>query len=285
LSATAVSAHEADLSWTGSPGATGYNVFRSTNGTSFTKVASDVPATSYLDSQYLRIPGSGSVSTPNSSALDITGDIDIRVQVALDNWSASGYQQLTMMDPGSGDNRAWQFDYLNGGLTFYYFDGGDNAGSEEVTSTTTLGFTPGSTNWVRVTRVASTGVVAFYISQDGINWTQLGSSGTTTSGPLFASTAPLTIGTGWIPMTGDVYSAQVLSGINGTTVASPNFATASGTSFSDAGGNTWSIGASASLQGGPALSPSTTYYYEVQAVGGGGSSGYSNMASTTTPIG
>jgi hypothetical protein len=282
LTATAASAHEVDLSWTGSSGATGYNVSRSTNGTSFTQVATGVTGTSYADTQYLRLPGSGTVSTPSSGALAITGDIDIRVKASLDSWSVSGgdgYADL-IAKQDSGTNAYGLYVRTSGYLAF------DSSVMSTAASTTPTGFANGSTHWVRVTRVASTGVVTFYTSSDGVIWTQLGSSVAGLSGALTTNSAPIDVGTynsgAGEFLTGNVYYAEVRSGINGTVVASPDFTAASGSSFSDAGGNTWSIGGSASLQGGPALSSSTTYYYKVQAVGSGGTSGYSNLASATT---
>ena len=280
LAATAVSASEVDLSWTGSAGATGYNVFRSTNGTSFTEVATNVTATSYPDTQYLRLPGSGaSVSTPNSAALDITGNIDMRVKLSLDNWSA-GLTNLVEKDAQG----AYTFRISSGHLDFYFSPDGTNFYGTD--STASVPFTNGAVGWVRVTRVASSGVITYYTSSDGVSWTQLGSATTALSGSLVPGTGPLYLGSyegAFQSLTGDLYQAEVLSGINGTVVASPNFSTASGTSFSDAEGNAWSIAGTASLSGGPALSPGTPYYYEVQAVDAGGSSGYSNVASATTP--
>ena len=289
VSATAGSAHEADLSWNGSPGATGYNVFRSTNGVSFTQVATGVTGTGYADTQYLRLPSSGTVSTPSSGALAITGDIDIRVKVSLDNWTPSDYAYLAARDSYSSAH-AYAF-YLNpgGDPLFLWSPDGTNANLQITGSTTVPSFANGSTQWLRVTRSASSGVVTYYTSSDGVSWSQLGSQVSGPTGSMYAGTQPLSLGS-YGPgalhfLTGDFYYAEVRSGINGTVVASPDFTAASGSSFSDAEGNPWSTGGSASLQGGPALSSGTTYYYKVQAVDAGGASGYSNMASTTTPTG
>jgi hypothetical protein len=287
LSATAVSAHEVDLSWTGSLGATGYNVSRSTDGVNFTQVATGVTGTGYADAQHLRVPGSGTGSTPNSGALAITGDIDIRVKASLDSWAGGSYQPLI-------EKHSSYFAYdlaVNGsGNLFALFGTGSGSTSQYALSTTSVSFGAGATGWVRVTRVASTGAVTFYTSTDGVTWTQLGTTVSTTAGALPATTDSLYVGggaTGYYGtvMAGNIYYAEVRSGINGTVVASPDFTAASGSPFSDAIGNTWSIGGSASLQGGPALSSGTTYYYKVQAVDAGGTSGYSNVASTTTSSG
>jgi hypothetical protein len=286
LSATAASSSEVDLSWTSSAGATGYNVLRSTNGTSFTQVAADVAATNYADTQYLRVPGPGaSVSTPDSAALDITGNIDIRVRVALGNWANGHYQPLVEKH---GNYYAYDLAVAPNGTLFALWGNGTGSTNTYAFSTAAVPFAGGSKGWLRTTRVASTGVVTFYTSSDGITWTQLGTTVSTTAGALYASTDPLYVGSGALgyygtgPI-GDIYYVEVRNGINGTVVASPDFTSASGTSFSDAEANPWSIGGGASLQGGPALSSGTTYYYEVQALDAGGPSGYSNVASATTP--
>jgi hypothetical protein len=287
LSATAVSAHEVDLSWTGSSGATGYNVSRSTDGVNFTQVATGVTGTSYANVQYLRLPGSGTVSTPNSGALAITGDIDIRVKASLDNWTPSNYQALLSSAIGSSLDAYGVYVSPAGALVLFWSPNGTS--QPAAFSTAALSFANGSTHWVRVTRGASSGVVTFYTSSDGVSWTQLGSSVSGLTGSMVAGNQPISVGSfdsgASNLLAGDVYSAEVHSGINGTVVVSPDFTAASGSSFSDAEGNTWSIGGGASLQAGPGLSSGTTYSYKVQAVGSGGTSGFSNVASATTPTG
>ncbi|MGH9028908.1 MAG: hypothetical protein ACRDV4_04760, partial [Acidimicrobiales bacterium] len=263
--------------WTGSSGATGYDVFRSTDGTSFSRVASNVTGTSYSDTQYLRMAGSGTVSASNSSSLQVTGDIDIRVKVSLDNWS-SPFATLVDKSPSQYN---YGFAVANGRLWFEWSP--DASASYTSQSSETLGFSNGSTHWVRVTRVASTGAVSFYTSVDGVDWTQLGTTVSGPSGSIYEGPYPLYVGGGFgVYSTGDFYEAEVLSGINGTVVADPDFSGAPAASFTDPEGNTWSITGSASLQGGPPLSSGTTYYYEVQAVDSGGASGYSSTASAQT---
>jgi hypothetical protein len=284
LSATAVSAHEVDLSWTGSSGATGYNVSRSTDGVNFTQVATGVTGTSYANAQYLRMSGSGTVSTPNSGPLDITGDIDVRVKASLDSWTPSGYPALFSSAISSSVDAYGLYVTPAGDLVLFWSPNGTS--QPAAFSTAALSFANGSTHWVRVTRSASSGVVTFYTSSDGVSWTQLGSLVSGLAGSMAAGTQPISVGSFDSGVSnilvGDVYSAEVHSGINGTVVASPDFTAASGSSFSDAEGNTWSLGGSASLQGGPGLSAGTTYSYKVQAVGSGGTSGFSNVASATT---
>jgi hypothetical protein len=219
--------------------------------------------------------------------LAITGDIDIRVKVSLDNWTPSGFVALVANDLAPSA-RAYGF-YLQPGGDPSFLWSPDGTNAKVAYSTVVPSFANGSTQWLRVTRSASSGVVTFYTSSDGVSWSQLGSQVSGPGGSMFAGTQPLSVGS-YGPgavffLTGDFYYAEVRSGINGAVVASPDFTAASGSSFSDAEGNPWSIGGGASLQGGPALSSGTTYYYKVQAVGSGGPSGYSNVASATTPLG
>jgi hypothetical protein len=254
----------------------------------FTQTATGVAGTSYADAQTLRLPGSGTVSTPSSGALAITGDIDIRTKVSLDNWTPSGFEYLVAngLSPS-----AWAYTfYVNpGGALAFAWSSDGTIPNLHFSYSPVPSFTNGSSHWLRVTRSASSGVVTFYTSSDGASWSQLGSPVPGPAGSMYAGTQPLSLGS-YGPgassfLTGDFYSAEVRSGINGTVVASPDFTAASGSSFSDAEGNPWSIGGGASLQGGPALASGTTYYYKVQAVGAGGTSGYSNVASTTTLTG
>jgi hypothetical protein len=221
--------------------------------------------------------------------LTITGDIDIRAKVSLDNWTPSNYVYLAASD-SNPSARAYAFYLQPGGAPGFFWSPDGTAANERAAGSTTVpSFANGSTQWLRVTRSASSGVVTFYISSDGVSWSQLGSQLSGPAGSMYAGTQPLSLGSygpgAFYFLTGDFYSAEVRSGINGTIVASPDFTAASGSSFSDAEGNPWGTGGSASLLGGPPLSSGTTYYYKVQAVDAGGASGYSNMASTTTPIG
>ena len=184
--------------------------------------------------QYVYMPGTSSnfLSTPDASALDITGDIDIRVKVSFDDITPATDNGMLSKYLTTGDQRSYKFG-LNGpndALEFGWSpDGGfGNAEIEESSvSLASAGYGDGDVVWVRVTLDVDNGSsdadVTFYTSADGVSWTQLGtvqSPGATTS--IFASTAKLNLGVqhndDQLPLVGAIYEAQVYSGIDGTLV-------------------------------------------------------------------
>jgi hypothetical protein len=184
-------------------------------------------------SGYMYLPGvSGNyASTPDAAALDITGDIDLRVKVGLDFWIGSSGYLLTKY--GASGNRSFGFGMLtNGGLYLNWTTGGTTL--IEASGDTPTGITNGATKWVRATLDVNNGAggyeVKFYTSDNGSSWTQLGSTitgGSTTS--IYSGSAPVEVGGvngGTSPSRGKFYRAQILNGIGGTTVFDANFETA-----------------------------------------------------------
>jgi len=213
-----------------------------------------------------RLPGrygTDNVTTPDNAALHITGDIDIRVDVTLDN--PLQYQTLAVRgDWGNGSNAVnlgWIF-YLGGAgqLRFAWSASGtaDSAPSGAVPSTANLTASQTGTRIaLRVTMDVDNGagskVITFYTAPTiSGSWTQLGNavtvSGTTS---IFASTAATQLGeAGSNARTanssiaaGKLHAFQLLNGIAGSAVANPDFtAQAVGTtSFTDAAGRVWTL--------------------------------------------
>ena len=240
---TSVIASGADTSFTALTGQT-VTINRSTAGRKTTAVTHPVwlfGTDDYMEvnnrwlerttANYLYLPGvnANSASTPDSAALDITGDIDIRCKVALDDWTP-GSINLLLSKNTSDTNKQYQF-YVNtnGTLTFEWSADGPTALSS--TSSVATGITDGSTKWVRVTLDVDNGAsgrdVKFFTSDDGTTWTQLGTT-VTTAGvtSIFAGTGSLKIGTTWndaLPARGKFFRAQVLNGIGGTVAFDANF--------------------------------------------------------------
>jgi len=188
--------------------------------------------------------GSGFIS-PDSVASSITGDIDIRVQVALVDWTPSTGQALVSKDTTLVNNRSYDFNVDTSG-TLSFVKSTDGTTIAIATSSIGTGFTDGSTNWVRATYATSTGNVNFFYSSDGVNWTQLGTTQTITSGAIADTTAQLAVGiyANEIsnPTNGKFYRAQIYSGINGTLVVDFNPTRyASGSTFTAATGEVWTI--------------------------------------------
>lgn len=199
-------------------------------------------------------------STPDAAALDITGNIDISGLVRLADYSNGANQTIVAKYLTTGNQRSYG---LRVGATgapamLYSITGAAGLTATATVTVYDLGFADGDWIPMRVTRVAATGVITFYIGDrlnlDTAVWTQIGSPIAGTSGNLFSSTAELTVGVAGGNVdraTGVIAQIRVRSVIAGTQVANPDFyKQATGTAvFADAAGRTWTVNAAASLQG------------------------------------
>lgn len=192
----------------------------------------------------LRLTG-GSTSTPDHTSLAITGDIDVRVHVALDNWVPGGFGIFIVAQwPNTGTNNAWLFGITAAGRPQLAWSPDGTTGAI-VSRTSTEIPTFSTYGWIRATLDANNGAgshdVRFYTSGDGTNWTQLGGvvngAGTTS---IFDSTANLAI-SNILPFTGNVRAVEIRNGINGTIVANPDYSLQipGTTSLVDSTGKTW----------------------------------------------
>lgn len=201
----------------------------------------------------------GRASTPDHASLDITGDIDIRVMVALNDWTPAA-RSVLIGKWGAAGTRSYLFtvEPTTGALRLFWSP--DGSGTASNTSSASPAVANGEAIGVRVTLDVDNGAggrtVRFYTSTDGVFWTQLGTDQTTAGVvSIFSGAAPLEVGSQTAGtadlMAGNMYSAEVRNGINGTIVAAPDFGaqTAGATSFVDSTGKTWSIIAPASLVG------------------------------------
>jgi hypothetical protein len=205
------------------------------------------------------LPGTSGnyASTPDSAALDITADIDIRIKVACSDWTPSS--AFDFLDKITSD--AAQFSYMlrlntDGTLVQYWTEDGSTL--RNAFSTVAVGAADGTPKWVRSTLDVNNGAagrdIKFYTSDDGLTWTQLGTTVTqagTTS--IFSGTASLHIGgerSGVAGiLAGKVYYAELRNGIGGAVVAKfdpANDAENGDTSFVSSTGETWTINQSGS---------------------------------------
>lgn len=217
----------------------------------------------YSGEDYLRVTGTSGdyASTPDAAALDITGDIDLRVKVAMDDWTPAAEQTLIAKYTATGNQRSYALAVTaTGALIFRWSE--DGTAEKTETSSATTGFTDGTAHWVRATLDSDVGgtdaQVTFYTSEDGSTWTALGAvqaNGATTS--IFSSTAVLELGSqtgGTVNrLVGKIFQADVKSSIGGTSVATP-IATTSG--ITDATGKVWTV------QGNSYLSSRTLYGFQ-----------------------
>jgi hypothetical protein len=208
---------------------------------------------------YCRVPGRYGLdyaSCPDAAGLHITGDIDIRIDVTLDN--ALQYQVLAVKGDwgnaaaGTATNLAWVL-YLGGSGNVRFRWSSDGVTPSVAASTANLTRSQNGTQVaIRVTLAVASGTVTFYTAPNiSGSWTQLGSTTVAGATSIFASTAAVQVGeigtSAFTPdlsiMAGRLHALQVLSGIGGTAKANPNFdgQAVGTTSFADAAGNTWTL--------------------------------------------
>ena len=222
----------------------------------------------YTDHLALTGASGSYASAPDTAGLSLTGDLEIRAIVSLDDWTPST-QATVVSKYNASSNSGYELVVTTGGnLAFTY---GTGASSATRTSTVATGLTDGTKTHVRVTVDVNNGAagheVKFYLSYDGTTWTQLGSTVTTAGTIAIGDNASaLTVGARAGDqsnrLVGKLYRATVYSDITATTaVASPDFTAQSGssvTSFNDTQANTWTINSPAALS---AQDPNIASYY------------------------
>ena len=174
------------------------------------------------DHSYL--PGSTGnyASSPDSVATSVTGDITLTIKVALDDWSSA---LIALLGKWSASP---QFSYVlrlsaTGFLTFLWSE--DGTASKSEACNVVVPFLDGEVGSVRVTMDVDNGAsdaeIKFWISTDGVTFTQLGATdtnGSTTS--IFDGTTPIGLGarSGGTAhkATGDFYYASIHSNATGT---------------------------------------------------------------------
>jgi hypothetical protein len=215
----------------------------------------------WVGDNYVYLPGltSNSLSVPDEDALDITGDIDIRVQVAMDNWTPAALSCLVgKRNTNTSTTTSYSFDVRAAGtLDFRWTDGGGTA--RLLTSSVVTGITDGAVKWVRAVFDADNGAgecqVLFYLSDDGVTWTQLGTTqvGNFGTSSIIVDTQRLDIGArsgaASAPTAGKFYRAIVKNGIDGPSVLdvdTSRITSGSDTSFTARTGQVVSINRSTS---------------------------------------
>lgn len=192
------------------------------------------------------------IDTPDSAALSITGDIDIRVDLTTRTWipPTGDFYGLASKWRGSGQG-SWLF-YLDAdGLHLLWSEDG-SAIAHDIGSTEPIPSLPGR-RALRATLDVDNGFssnqVTFYTAPDITGpWTQLGSSVVT------AGTTSIADGTAAVEVAdatafnvdgtpGRFHHFELRNGLDGVVVADPDFAVpaAGSESFFDSQGNTWTV--------------------------------------------
>jgi hypothetical protein len=178
---------------------------------------------------HVRLPGvsGNSVSTPDTAANSVTGDIEMIVRYSFDSMTPATPYRFYTKDSGGAGGRSWALQLLTSGtLNFYGSTDGTNLWAAGATSTVALSTVVAARVpvWIRFQRTAATGLSKFHTSFDydpdtGTGtWTQLGADVNTTTGNIFDSPTALLIGSmfgGSFPTAGRAYYAELRNGISG----------------------------------------------------------------------
>ena len=199
----------------------------------------------------------GYVSTPDAAGLDITGDIDVRAEVAID-WRSDTPQTLIQKWDTVGNQRSWLLRAYQGNLKLLW--SADGTIDHLFSASAFLPNQPGRSA-VRVTVDTDNGhggfTVALYQAPTLAGpWTLIISGSAAAATSIYASTASLRVG-GYdtdstperVPYIGRGYRFEVRRGIDGPVVAAPDFtAQTPGTSaFADGVGLPWTVHGSAAI--------------------------------------
>ena len=203
----------------------------------------------------LVLPGlaSNHATTPGSAALAISGPIDVRARLCLEDYTPTGFTYTIGGKWTASPNLGFYVGInATGNLVFSWSidgQGGGNTFSHTASATlTSVGVADLQTVWLRWTFTPNNGsgnrVATFYYSLDGAAWTVIGiaQTGAVTTMHAAAST-PLAIGSrdsganGHFP--GRVLRFQILNGIDGPVVfdADPTAAAAGASTFAESSSN------------------------------------------------
>lgn len=150
---------------------------------------------------FVSFPVAGNfASSPDSAALDITGDIDIKAKVTMNDWTPSDPKYVVGKYETTNERSYWLAITTSGFLSLTVSTDGTSGTQVSGSSSIATGLADGATKWVRATLDVNDGagnrVYKFYLSDDGTTWTQLGTTVTTAgTTSIHSGTSRLSIGT------------------------------------------------------------------------------------------
>ncbi|MFJ6615462.1 hypothetical protein ACIQPT_34880 [Streptomyces sp. NPDC091289] len=204
---------------------------------------------------YLRLEGNTSsyARTPDIADLDITGDIDVRVEATAD-WYGTTSQALLGKWDSDGNQRSYLLRILDGTIVFNW----STAGSATLFAQRPLPALPKRAA-LRATLDVNNGAGGFTArfywapTMDG-PWSQIGDVlSSTPATSIYSGSTPLEIApvlaSGVTPLEGQVHRAEVRAGINGTVVADFDVRSLpeGTTGWTDSVGRTWTVGSDATI--------------------------------------
>lgn len=219
----------------------------------------------------LYLPGTAGsyASTPDHASLDITGDIDLRVDADLTSWANGALQALVAKYTTTGSQRSWRLRMTaDGVLGLQWTTGG---GLPLLTMDTSIPVPVASGPLVlRETLDVDNGASqrvgqSWTAAAMAGPWVQLGSTVTTSGATsMHSGSSALEVGStggGTNDLAeGVVRAVEARSGIDGTVVADPDFTIhdTDTTSFVDSTGKTWTIHGDARILADPIFTDSIT---------------------------
>lgn len=189
--------------------------------------------------------------TTDKAALDILGDIDIRVETI--QYVIGGFMTLlSKWTPAA--QQSYQFTIVPAFTQMHLTTSSTGANSVANQGVISVQGFPVAFRGTLDVDNGSAGRTARYYSAATLDgpWVEMSGSPVTTAGvtAIFNSTSVMrlgTLGNGTQGFVGRIHRAEVRNGIDGAVVANPDFRNlAPGTtSFADAAGNTWNLGSAA----------------------------------------
>ena len=200
---------------------------------------------------YMQSVWNTGIACPNSAALGITGDLDVRVKLSMSTWNQDATIALVSKWQTAGQ-KSWFFSYGWQGEVRVGTSVDGTATTKNI-ATTTL-FVPSWLNtanavgWLRVALDVDNGAggttASFYESTNGTTWTLIRAVTSAGATSLFTGTDPLIIGADGNNGTGGlgakIYAAEVRNGIDGPVVASWK-SLGSLDKYRDPQGNIWTV--------------------------------------------
>jgi hypothetical protein len=184
-----------------------------------------------ISQRSIRFGGTTGRCWRTAEVADITGDLDLRIDVSLDDWTPAANNTLMAKFNSSGNKKCvrWYIDPA-GAIVFNWSADGSVEISKSVPSPS---FENGAVKRLRVNLDVNNGsagnTVTFYSSTDGATWTVIGSpivtAGVTS---VYNTTQPWEVGSrnsagthagSGDPLTGNVYYAEIRQGIDGPVIS------------------------------------------------------------------
>jgi hypothetical protein len=192
---------------------------------------------------------SGRAVTADDPALDVTGELDIRIDLAPDTWTPATRQVIASKGDLTSSQLSWALYIRDGGGVSFRWSFNGTTTPNHFVGWSDPGLSGRTTLRVTITSDGATGAyVTLYVggSMDG-PWDPQWAFHRAEPPTVFASTAPLTIGSnpslGDTGFSGRIYQFQMYDGATGDLVAEPDFTTQwpQSTGFVDGAGRTWQV--------------------------------------------